>query len=95
MTKVQLPEGCYGLDMADGKKYKANRPGGTVEVSSKDAHYIDTSFYGQQGIMTGRERFSFGTRKGQWCGPCRRLWNVWNKTCPKCGAETETHGGTS
>lgn len=93
MTKVQLPEGCYGLDMANGKKYKADKPGGQVEVSAKDAHYIDTSFYGQTGIMSGRESFTFGTRKGQVCAPCRRLWNVWSKQCPRCGEDTEPYGG--
>jgi hypothetical protein len=93
MTRVQLPDGCYGLDMANGKNYKADKPGGSVEVSSRDAHFIDTSFYGQAGIMRGSSQFAFGTRKGRRCAPCKRTWNAWSDFCPRCGAGTEPSGG--
>ena len=95
MTRVRLPDGCYGLNMANGRKYKAEKPGGTVEVSGKDAHYINTSYYGQSGIMTGNPQFGIGTRKGRWCEPCKRLWNVWSAECPRCGAATTPQGGVS
>jgi hypothetical protein len=90
MTRVRLPDGCTGLDMANGKKYTAEKPGGTVEVSGKDAHYIDTSFYGQKqaGIMRGGPQFTIGTKTGRWCLPCKRLWQGWSVVCPRCGTET-------
>lgn len=88
MPKIQLPDGCKGLDMADGTKYSA-KAGDTVEVSDAHAKYIKTSYYGQSGIMAGSEQLSFGTKKTMVCLPCRgRRWNAWNDTCPKCGAET-------
>ncbi len=88
MTRVRLPDGCTGLDMANGKKYTADQPGGTVDVSGKDASYINTSFYGQSGVMHGGPQFCVGTREGQWCESCSRLWQAWSMTCPRCGADT-------
>lgn len=75
--------------MADGTKY-TSKPGDRVEVSESHAKFIKTSYYGQTGIMASGERVSFGTKKvmvcGDGCTPTR--WNAWNKTCPKCGADT-------
>ena len=88
MTKVQLPDGCTGLDMADGRRYTAAKAGGQVEVSGADARYIGTSFYGQSGIMAGSQSLTLGTKKGRWCDPCRFLAQAWSDTCPRCGAET-------
>lgn len=87
MPKIQLPDGCRGLDMADGTKYTA-KPGDKVEVSDAHAKYIGTSFYGQSGIMAKGERMSFGTKRTMVCTPCKRRWNAWNDTCPKCGQPT-------
>lgn len=88
MTRVQLPDGCTGLDMANGKKYTAEKPGGQVEVSGRDARFIGTSWYGQSGVMAGSQSLSFGTKKSRWCAPCRRAWNAWSRDCPRCGAAT-------
>jgi hypothetical protein len=88
MTKVQLPDGCSGLDMANGRKYTAAKAGGTIEVSGADAKFIDTSFYGQTGIMAGAQSLTIGTKAGRWCEPCRFLAQAWSVTCPRCGAET-------
>jgi hypothetical protein len=90
MTRVQLPAGCVGLDMANGKKYNAERAGGSVDVSAADAKYINTSWYGpgQAGIMRGAPSFVIGTRNGRWCTPCKRLWQAWSEVCPKCGEAT-------
>jgi hypothetical protein len=93
VTRVQLPNGCYKLDMANGVSYKADKPGGSVEVTGRDAHFIDTSFYGQTGIMRGSAQFAFGTRKGRLCEACNRLWNVWSTECPRCGEGTTPYGG--
>jgi hypothetical protein len=90
VTRVQLPAGCTGLDMANGVRYDAERAGGSVEVSAGDARYINTSWYGpgQAGIMRGAPSFVIGTRAGRWCTPCKRLWQAWSENCPRCGAAT-------
>lgn len=88
MTKVQLPDGCYGLEMASGKKYRAGKPGGAVEVSSSDAHYINTSWYGQSGVMNGSAQFALGTKRGRFCTACKRVWQAWSEHCPRCGQDT-------
>jgi len=88
VPKIQLPDGCRGLDMADGTKYSA-KPGDKVEVSESHARYLKTSFYGQSGIMSSGEQMSFGTKRTRVCVPCRgRRWNAWNETCPRCGDAT-------
>lgn len=88
MAKVNLPPGCYGFDCKDGTKYTASRPGGTVEVSDRHAKAINAGQYGAQDFISAKGSQSFGTRSGQLCESCGRLWNAWNKTCPKCDVET-------
>lgn len=89
LTRMELPDGCRGVDMATGQ-YTA-RPGDTISVSPGNAAAI------RQRAATVRrgERFAFGTRRGRACTPCRRMWNAWNTVCPKCGEPTEevTAGG--
>lgn len=89
MAKVQLPPGCYGFDCKDGTKY-TGKPGGTVEVSDRHAKAINRGQYGAQDFISAKGQVSFGTKKGQECPSCGRLWNAWNKTCPKCGVDTVT-----
>jgi hypothetical protein len=95
MTRVRLPDGCTGLDMANGRKYTAEKPGGTVDVTARDARYIDTSWYGQgqAGIMRGGPAFTLGTKTGRWCLPCKRLWQAWSSQCPRCGQATQPESG--
>lgn len=85
---VQLPPGCKGLDCKDGTRYTATRAGGSVKVDERHARAINQGQYGQKDFISAKGQQSFGTKRGQYCDPCRRLWNAWNKTCPKCGAET-------
>lgn len=89
MTKVQLPPGCYGFDCKDGTKY-TGKPGGTVEVSDRHATAINQGQYGEQSFISAKGQVSIGTKKGQECPSCGRLWNAWNKMCPKCGVDTVT-----
>lgn len=86
-TKVQLPPGCYGFDCKDGTKY-TGRPGGSVTVSDRHAAAINSGQFADKGLVSAKGAQSFGTRRGQHCEPCGRLWNAWNTTCPKCGAPT-------
>ena len=87
-TKVQLPPGCSGFDCKDGTKYTAERPGGSVTVDDRHARAINEGQYGQQSFISGKGAQSFGTRRGQQCPTCNRVWNAWNLTCPKCGEST-------
>lgn len=74
--------------MADGRKYTADKPGGQVEMSSRDSKFLDKSWYGDAGVMSGSASFSIGTRTGRWCKPCHFLAQGWSVVCPKCGADT-------
>lgn len=90
MPRVTLPEGCFGLEMADGKKYNRRRGADTIEVSDRHATAIRRGWAGQTGVVVADEPHTIGTRKGRWCTNCQptRVWNAWNTHCPKCGAET-------
>lgn len=87
---VQLPPGCSGFDCKDGTKYTANAPGGFVKVDDRHARAINQGQYGEKDFISAKGQSSFGTKNGQHCRPCGRLWNAWNKTCPRCGAATTT-----
>jgi len=95
MTTVRLPSGCTGLDLQDGTRYTAGRQGGTVDVEPEHARAISKGWYGQSGTMRGGPQFSFGTREGRRCGPCRREWNAWSLLCPRCGQPTMTEAGAT
>jgi hypothetical protein len=87
MSLVTLPNGATGLDFANGMKITADKPGATVEVSSRNARYLKNSWYGQTGVITGTG-FSFGTKGTRRCVPCGRNWNSWSVCCPRCGSDT-------
>lgn len=91
---VTLPPGCTGLDMQDGTRYTATKAShGTIQVADAHAAAINRGYYGSAGIMHAGQRLSFGTRRGQLCVPCNRLWNAWNTSCPRCGAATQERTG--
>lgn len=89
-VKVNLPPGCSGFDCKDGTKYSASKPGGTVEVSDRHARAINTGQYGDTGFISATAALSFGTKRGQLCETCGRVWNAWNTVCPKCDVATHT-----
>jgi hypothetical protein len=76
------------LDCKDGTKYTATRPGGSVTVDDRHANAINTGQYSEQGLISAKGAVSFGTKKGQRCPDCNRLWNAWNIQCPRCGTAT-------
>jgi hypothetical protein len=86
-TKITVPSGCTGLDMADGTRYDAPKQGTSIEVPAGHARAIKRSWYGQAGVITGTS-YVVGTRTGRWCEPCRRTWNAWSTSCPRCGNPT-------
>src|SRR5580700_10617851 len=87
MPKVTLPDGCMGLEFSDGTKVDGRA--GAAEVTETQARDIDHSWYRRAGVMRGGPAFSFGTKAGRACRPCKRVWNAWNSLCPKCGAPTD------
>jgi len=88
VTRVQLPPGCYGVEGVNGQKYSA-RPGGTLDVPQHVADRISKSTAGATGVLRGGELLSLGTKRGRLCRDCRRMWQAWSTTCPRCGEPTE------
>lgn len=87
-VRVNLPPGCEGLNMQDGTRYTGRS--GAVTVADRHAAAVDKlTTGGDAGLVSGRFRGFLGTKRGRWCAFCRRLWNVWNVTCPRCEATTE------
>ena len=84
--RTELPPGCSSLRMEDGTRYKARKPGGFVNVSEGHADAINRlSGNGDAGLLSAKGAHYIGTKNGRWCAACRRLWNVWNDECPRCG----------
>jgi hypothetical protein len=86
--RVNLPPGCSGFDCKDGTKYKADKPGGSVVISDRHADAVNKSQFKEQDFISAQSLQSFGTKVGRYCQKCRRLWNAWNDTCPRCGEAT-------
>lgn len=86
--RVNLPPGCEGLNMQDGTRY-TGKAGGTVTVADRHASAVTRlSTGGDAGLVDGRFKGFLGTKRGRWCGPCRRTWNAWSVTCPRCEGPT-------
>lgn len=95
MPRILLPPSCGGF--ADGdKKYLAERgPGSFVNIDDTDPagrralQHLRSQDYVSAGLVAGEEKFFAVTRDdGRWCQPCKRLWQRWSRTCPKCGEDT-------
>jgi hypothetical protein len=94
VQRVNLPPGCEGLNMQDGTRY-SGKSGGTVTVEDRHAAAVTKlSTGGDGGLVDGRFKGFLGTKKGRWCGPCRRVWNAWSHSCPRCGGITESEDET-
>lgn len=87
MPQVQLPPGCNSLKFGDGKEYYG-KPGRHVNVSDEHAAQISRSPNGNLGIISGSMAMTLGTKRGNWCLDCGRLWQAWSTTCPRCGENT-------
>jgi hypothetical protein len=89
MTRVNLPPGCYGIEVA-GYKSRRVKPGSHLDIDNpRVARLIGKSSNTELGIISNKELVGIGTKAGRWCKPCKRLWQAWSETCPKCGLETE------
>ena len=87
--RVNLPPGCSGFTTADGTTY-AGKPGGYVNVAERHARDIarNPELGGNAGLVSLSTALSIGTKKGQYCPDCGRMWQAWSATCPKCGQDT-------
>ncbi len=88
--RVELPKGCYGLDVPGGGKYNATRSGGSVTVSDRDAAKIKKA-NGQSGMLSAGTALTIGTRTGKRCNDdndrgCGFLAQGWSISCPRCGS---------
>jgi hypothetical protein len=96
MPRIQLPSGCAGFADGNRKFMAENGPGSFVNIDDTDPagrralKQLAGQDYAQAGLVdAGPEKF-FTARKddGRWCRPCRRVWQRWSVTCPKCGGDT-------
>jgi hypothetical protein len=88
--QVHLPPGCSSLQMEDGTRYKASRPGGTVTVSDSHGNAINRmGGNGTAGLVNGNPGLYVVAKKGRECPSCHRRWHVWTTECPKCSVATE------
>jgi hypothetical protein len=89
MTRINLPPGCYGVNIGPFKTPKV-KPGSSIDIDNpRVLKMIDKSSNSELGILSSRELVTIRTRNGMRCVPCNRLWQVWSKQCPKCGTDTE------
>lgn len=90
MPRVKLPPGCNGLtSRIDGTTY-TGKPGTAISIADHHAAEMGISKRtgSDNGLLSLKEGWSFGTKAGRWCAACRRLWNSWSVTCPRCGEAT-------
>lgn len=78
-----------GFKASDGTRY-VSKPGTFVNVEDRHMGALKAQDYASAGLVEAGAEKLFAVRKGdgRWCGACRRLWNSWNRSCPKCEAET-------
>lgn len=83
--------GCYGIQLPDGKKYDADRQG-YIEVSDqRHLDWIQNSTVARDvGLRVGQTDFQLRKQEGKYCPKCAFHAHLWQKTCPRDGAELET-----
>lgn len=93
-VRMLAPEGCDGLNMADGTRYSTDRRTGQVQVEDRHVEDVRTH-YGAIGLIDTRNPTTLGTKTTAWCVSCSpsRAWQAWTTRCPRCGAETTTSNG--
>jgi len=96
MPRVQLPKGCAGFADGNYKLMGERGAGSFVNIDDTDPagqralKKLKAQDYASAGLVdAGPEKF-FSVRKddGRWCAACRRVWQRWSVTCPKCGRDT-------
>lgn len=86
--RTKVPPGCVGFRTRDGRTIDKNADG-SVTLEGRDEQLFKKSVHKGVGLVSTEETWTLGTKKGRYCKPCIRLWNVWNDVCPKCGKPTE------
>lgn len=88
VTTIELPPGCYGMEMPDGREING-RPGGKVDVPDHYVPAIQKSTAGVNGILTTGRSYALGTRRGRRCTGCGFLAQAWAIRCPRCESQTQ------
>lgn len=86
-VRVNLPPGCSGFRAQDGTLYSA-RKGTSVVVEDAHEGFLRNGMHVRAGVISVAGATSLGTKRGRLCAACKRIWQCWSVTCPKCGAET-------
>jgi hypothetical protein len=92
-TTLQLPSGCYGIQMPGGQEING-RPGGRISVPDEYVPAIKASNAGRNGILDTQRGTALGTRRGRRCldqyeQGCTFLAQAWSTSCPRCGSPTQ------
>jgi len=91
-TTIQLPDGCYGVEMPWGESRNA-KPGGRISVPDEYVPVIEGSSASRDGLISTQRGFTVGTRRGRPCNDdheinCLFVAQVWSDACPRCGSTT-------
>ena len=82
--------GCYGIQMPDGTTYNADRRGYIDVNNSKHLDQIKNSRAAQD-VGLRVDQASFRVKKqDKTCPRCSFSAHLWQKKCPRDGAELET-----
>jgi hypothetical protein len=72
---------------SDGAVFKASSSG-VVSVPDEYSAELSASNAVRNGILSTSRSFGIGTRGTRRCTHCRRNWQSWSETCPKCTRPT-------
>jgi len=92
-TTIQLPDGCYGVQMPWGEERNASKAGGRISVPDEYVPVIEGSSAARDGLVSTSRGYSVGTRRGRPCNDdngknCLFVAQVWSDHCPSCGSTT-------
>jgi hypothetical protein len=82
LTRITVPDNCFGINMEDGTSYSARN--GHVEVDDRHLKYIGNHVLDVTAKITG------GFAKTDYdlcCTDCQKSAWKWQKKCSKCGGE--------
>lgn len=74
--------------MADGTKYTAKKPGGTVEIDDRHVDAVRKSQHKDIGLLSHNMTHRLRTKTGRSCPGCGFSAQSWSYTCPRCSTDT-------
>ena len=88
--RMNAPEGCMGVTMADGTRYSTDHRTGQMQVDDRHVGAV-RNHYGALGLINVGNPMALGTKGTRWCWACTpagKAWQSWTTSCPRCGAAT-------